>query len=62
MDGLLGFLFIATIAFFPLHEYWVRQASRDQQERLRRQTFGEDAIKYGGLCWVLILFLSALGA
>ena len=62
VNGILVFLVATTIAWFPLHEYWVQRAKHDYEEVGRRRTFGEGVTTLIFWSWVVILGIGALMA
>lgn len=52
-------LIVATVAFFPLTEYWARQARGE--EVARRRDFIEAVVPLIFWAWVVVLFISAIG-
>jgi hypothetical protein len=54
-------LVVLTVAFFPLHEYWVRQAKHDYDETFRRRVFGEQMVTIIFWSWVVVVFIAAIG-
>ena len=51
-------LIAVTVAFIPLHEYWVRQA-RSTEEIVKRRHFGEQLMPFFVGAWVLVLLYYA---
>lgn len=53
-------LIAVTVAFIPLHEYWVRQAKHDYDETFRRRKIGDQLMPFFVGAWALVLLYSAL--
>ena len=52
-------LIVATVAFFPLTEYWASQA-RGEEQRSRRNSI-EAIVPLIFWSWVVVLFIAVIG-
>jgi hypothetical protein len=52
-------LIVATVAFFPLTEYWARQARCEEQGR--RRELIDAVVPLIFWSWVVVLFIAAIG-
>jgi hypothetical protein len=52
-------LIVATVAFFPLTEYWASQA-RGEEQRIRRNSI-EAIVPLIFWSWVVVLFIAVIG-
>ena len=52
-------LIVATVAFFPLTEYWARQARGEEHDR--RRELIDAVVPLIFWSWVVVLFIAAIG-